>query len=375
MRKPHCQKQGSADSSEPLSAEADSLKDKGARGRQQEAVTMGIKKILSAMAPTFDWIQVEVTSACNAACIYCPRTVYKELWEDRHLPLDDFRNLAPVFEKTRHVHLQGWGEPFLHPDFFEMIAIAKAAGWWVGTTTNGMLLSRDRITRTIQSGLDIIAFSLAGTGEKNDTIRKGTSLKKVLEAIQALNRVKKEMGRLTPQIHVAYMLFRSGMNELEALPSLLEGLGVSEVVVSTLDFVPTEELRKEALIPATLEEYKEVRCVLDRLVEAGREKGLAVHYHLVSPGKRRDICTENVQRALCISADGAVTPCVYRSLRVSGTYYDLQGDRVNCERMVFGNIHERNVKDIWKQESYKAFRCSFREGKIDPACQRCPKIW
>ena len=223
-------------------------------------------------------------------------------------------------------------------------------------------------------GLDIIAFSLAGTGERNDAIRKGTSLKKVLEAIQALNRAKEEMGRLTPEIHVAYMLFRSGMNELEALPSLLEGLGVSQVVVSTLDFVATEELREEGVILVTQEEFEKTRLVLDQLVEAGREKGLSVHYHLVSPAKRREVCTENVQRALCISSDGAVTPCMYRNLRVSGTYYDLQGNRVSCDRMVFGNIHEKNVKDIWKQKSYKAFRRSFRKGELAPTCQKCPKL-
>lgn len=336
---------------------------------------MIIEKLVSLLAPTFDWIQVEVTSACNAACIYCPRTVYRGVWEDRHLPLDTFRKLGPVFEKTRHVHLQGWGEPFLHPDFFDMVAIAKAAGWWVGTTTNGMLLNRDRITRTIESGLDIVAFSLAGTGEKNDVIRKGTSLKKVLEAIRALDRAKKEMGRVKPEIHVAYMLFRSGMNELVALPSLLEGLGVSQVVISTLDFVATEELREEVVIPATQEEFEKTRLALDQLVEAGRDKGLSVHYHLVSPEKRREVCTENVQRALCISSDGAVTPCMYRNLRVSGTYYDLQGKRVNCERMVFGNIHEKNVMDIWKQKSYKAFRRSFCKGDLAPVCQRCPKSW
>jgi len=336
---------------------------------------MLIKKIFSAIVPTFDWIQVEITSACNAACIYCPRTVYRDAWEDRHLPLDAFRQLGPVFEKTRHVHLQGWGEPFLHPDFFDMVAIAKAAGWWVGTTTNGMLLKRDRITRTIESGLDIIAFSLAGTGDRNDAIRKGTSLKKVLETIQAVDRAKKEMGSLTPEIHVAYMLFRSGLGELEKLPFLLQGLGVSQVVVSTLDFVPSDQLREETLIPVTKEEYEKTRPSLDRLVEEGREKDLSVHYHLVSPEKRRDVCTENVERALCISSDGAVTPCMYRNLRVSGTFYDLRGSKVSCARMVFGNIHEKNVMDIWRGESYKAFRRSFRKGQLASTCQECPKIW
>jgi MoaA/NifB/PqqE/SkfB family radical SAM enzyme len=335
---------------------------------------MIIEKLISLLAPTFDWIQVEVTTACNAACVYCPRTVYRPLWEDRHLPLETFKKLIPAFGDTRHVHLQGWGEPFLHPDFFEMVAIAKTEAFQVGTTTNATLLNEERVGKVIESGIDVLAFSLAGTTESNDIIRKGTSLKKVLKAIETLSREKERRGKSGPEIHVAYMLFRSGMAELESLPALLEGLGVSQVVVSTLDFVPTEELRKEAVIPATKEEYEKIRSVLDGLVEAGRAKGLAVHYHLVSPEKRREICTENIQKALCVSSDGAVTPCVYTSLGVSGTCYDLQGKEGTCERMVFGNIGEKKLKDIWKDPCYSAFRRSFCEGELAPTCQKCPKI-
>jgi len=333
------------------------------------------KQLLSLFRQTFDWIQVEVTSHCNALCIYCPRTVFKESWEDRHLSLETFKRLKPVLSRTDLVHLQGWGEPFLNPEFFEIAGFAKQAGCKVGTTTNAMLLNEERIRKVIETGIDILAFSLAGTGESNDIIRKGTSLKKVLKAIETLSREKERQRKTTPEIHMAYMLFRSGMGELNALPSLLEGLGVSQMVISTLDFVPTEELRKEAVIPVTQEEYREVRSVLDRVVEAGRKKGLNVHYHVVSPEKRKDVCTENIQKALCISSDGAVTPCVYTNLRVSGTYYDLQGKKVGYERMVFGNIRERDVKDIWKEKSYEAFRRSFCKGELAPTCQKCPKIW
>jgi MoaA/NifB/PqqE/SkfB family radical SAM enzyme len=165
------------------------------------------------------------------------------------------------------------------------------------------------------------------------------------------------------------------MGELEALPGLLQSLGVSQVVVSTLDFVPTEELRKEAVISATQKEYEGVRSVLDRVVEAGREKGLSVHYHLASPEHRREVCTENIQKALCVSSDGAVTPCVYTNLRVWGTYYNLQGEKVSYERMVFGNIEEKDIKHIWKEKSYAAFRRSFCKGELAATCQKCPKIW
>jgi len=333
------------------------------------------KQLLSLFRHTFDWIQVEVTSHCNALCVYCPRTLFKESWEDRHLSLETFKKLKPVLSRTDLVHLQGWGEPFLNPEFFEMVAFAKRAGCKVGTTTNAMLLNEGTVRKVIDSGLDILAFSLAGTTESNDIIRKGTNLKKVLKSIETLSREKEKRGKTAPEIHVAYMLFRSGMVEVESLPSLLEGVGVSEVVVSTLDFVPTEELRKEAVIPASQKEYDEVRSLLDRLVAAGRQKGLSVHYHLVSPDKRQEVCTENIQKALCISSDGAVTPCVYTNLRVSGTYYDLQGKKVSYERMVFGNIKDKDVKDIWKERSYEAFRRSFCKRELAPTCQKCPKIW
>src|SRR5512139_585643 len=203
------------------------------------------KQLLSLFRQTFDWIQVEVTSHCNALCIYCPRTVFKESWEDRHLSLETFNRLKPVLSRTDLVHLQGWGAPFLNPEFFEIAPFAKKAGCKVGTTTNAMLLNEERIKKVIETGIDILAFSLAGNGERNDIIRKGTSLKKVLKAIETLTREKEKRGKTAPEIHLAYMLFRSGMAELESLPGLLEGLGVSQVVVSTLDFVPTEELRNE----------------------------------------------------------------------------------------------------------------------------------
>jgi MoaA/NifB/PqqE/SkfB family radical SAM enzyme len=335
---------------------------------------MIIEKLLSFFAPSFDWIQVEVTSACNASCIYCPRTVYRDVWEDRHLPLDVFRKLAPAFAKTGHVHLQGWGEPFLHPEFFDMVATAKASGCRVGTTTNGMLLNQDRRARLIESGVDLIAFSLAGTGEKNDVIRKGTSLKRVMETIQALDREKKERGRAKPEIHVAYMLFRSGMGDLENLPILLEGLGVSQVVVSTLDFIPSEDLDDEIILPRNKAEYEELCHSLDALVRAGEQKNIGIHYRLTFPSVRRQVCTENVRRAVCVSSDGAVSACVYTNLQVPGASYLWNGKRESYERMVFGNIMEESLPAIWKKKAYADFRRSFSSGRLASPCRRCPKL-
>src|SRR5512139_1023466 len=97
--------------------------------------------------PSLDWIQVGVTSRCNALCSYCPRTVCGSAWADRDLPIETFSKLLPAFGKTGMVHLQGWGEPFLHPGFFEMVSLTKRAGCAVGTTTNGTLLRHALLER------------------------------------------------------------------------------------------------------------------------------------------------------------------------------------------------------------------------------------
>ena len=342
---------------------------------------LGFKRIFSLFSPGWDWIQVEVTSDCNAACIYCPRTLYKDRWANRHLPLETFKKLVPAFSETRHVHLQGWGEPFLHPDFFEMVAIAKGAGCRVGTTTNGMLLNRETIERVVESRIDIIAFSLAGTGDENDRIRKGTRLAKVLDAMQTLTEEKERQGVETPAIHVAYMLFQSGIGNLRNLPHLLEGCGVSDVVISFLDFIPCEELQSEVIAPATRAEHEELRSCLEEVREDGRLHQLHVHHPLEAMGERKEGCTqnvhgctENVQRAVCIASDGSVSPCVYTNMQVPGACYMPQGEKRQYERMVFGNIQEKALRAIWQEKSYAAFRNSFQKGELSSHCVRCPKL-
>jgi MoaA/NifB/PqqE/SkfB family radical SAM enzyme len=124
-----------------------------------------------------DWIQVEVTSRCNAACWYCPRTCYEQQWLNRTMSMDTFKLVVPALSKTALTYLQGWGEPLLHPDLAAMVRLAKRAGCTVGTTTNGMLLDETGCHRLMDAGLDILAFSLAGTTSAcNDTARGGNQV-------------------------------------------------------------------------------------------------------------------------------------------------------------------------------------------------------
>jgi MoaA/NifB/PqqE/SkfB family radical SAM enzyme len=317
---------------------------------------------------------VEATTYCNAACVYCPHTVYQDSWANRHLKLETFRKLLPPFAQTRLVYLQGWGEPLLHPDFFTMVAMAKNAGCRVGTTTNGMLLDDGQIRRLVECGLDLVAFSLAGVDGDNDIRRRGTRLDHVLSVIETLNRTKENLGSLKPAIHIAYMLLRSGLQDLERLPATFKGLGVSQVVISTLDFVPHRDLAGETLLPEKTREYEELKAQLGELAEVSKSYQLKIHYQLKEPGARRLICPENVERALFVGAAGAVSPCVYANLPVSGVDFMAKGLEQPYRPLTFGNLNALSLAAIWGDQAYANFRRSFYTGVPRGLCQSCPKL-
>jgi MoaA/NifB/PqqE/SkfB family radical SAM enzyme len=339
----------------------------------------------------WDWLQVEVSSQCNAACVYCPTALYRKWGSNLLMSMETYGRLLPAFSRARLVFLQGWGEPFLNPDFFEMVRRAKAAGCQVGTTTSGMLLDKAGCARLVQSGVDVIALSLAGCSATNDMVRKGTRLEHVIDTIRQLNRIKQNEGITSPDIHIAYMLLRSGLDEIDQLPGLLAGSGVSQVVVSTLDFVPAPALEQEALIPSSQDEYASLRSRLDRLVLSGRKSGLEIHCQLVAfegaddaslPAEldftaflpvHQPACSENVQRAAFIAANGDVSPCVFTNLPVASPDAAAVQMGKPYQPLIFGNIHERSLEDIWRAGAYRAFRRSHCSGNLEAPCQGCLK--
>lgn len=326
------------------------------------------------LAPSWDWVQVEVTTHCQAACTYCPRTVYRASWEDRHISLETFRRLLPDLKWARLVYLQGWGEPFLHPEFFTMAALAKEAGCRVGATTNGMLLDAALGARIVESGLDVLAFSLAGLGERNDRVRRGTRFATVLENIRLLERLKKRRGASRPVLHLAYMLLGSGLPDLALLPEALAGSGVEQVVVSTLDFAATSELAEESLRLAGPGEYRDLIFELDDLAARGRRRGLTISHYLAPPGRLWPQCPENAGRAAVVAADGLVSPCVYLNLPVAGeTSVGLGGEQPYV-RQGFGHLPLHSLGDLWRLSAYRSFRRDLRRGALPAWCRNCLKV-
>ncbi|MGD8881315.1 MAG: radical SAM protein [Desulfobacterales bacterium] len=335
---------------------------------------MFFERLIPNNYPQLDWIQVEISSYCNASCFYCPHSTYRVNWQNRYLSMESFHNLIPAFRKTALVYLQGWGEPFTHPRFFEMLKIAKAAGCMVGTTTNGTLLGRETIEKMVSEGLDVIGFSLAGVDEKNDRIRKGTRIKKVLECIEEIHRAKDKFGTDNPQIHIAYMLLRSGLDDLEKLPIFLGNTGAAQIVVSSLSYIVSPEMETESVLVCGKEEYLELK---DRLLEVKREadnQGIDVHFHIVPPVQKKFCCSENIPRAVVVGSDGSLSPCVMKQIPVRGdNFYYANGKKNFQQNLSFGNVQTESLKTIWHRKEYRKVINKFRKREAPSFCQSCLK--
>jgi MoaA/NifB/PqqE/SkfB family radical SAM enzyme len=335
---------------------------------------MFLSRFFQKSYPTLDWIQVEVSSYCNANCIYCPHTAYRNHWQNRYLPLEVFENLIPAFAKAKLVYLQGWGEPFTHPHFFDMLRFAKESGCMVGTTSNATLLSRKSIESLINEGIDVIGFSLAGVDEKNDSIREGTRIRKVLDCIDEIHRVKHKYGIDSPKIHVAYMLMRSRLEDLDRLPRFLGNAGVSETVVSSLSLVVSPEMEAEAALANSETEYLELRSRLAEVKETSAKEGAAVYFHIVPPLVKKFACGENIGSAIVIGSDGSVCPCVMKQIPVNGkNFHYFRGQKCRLENLAFGNLSEDSLNDICHLKAYREIVRDFLRDIPPKACQSCLK--
>jgi MoaA/NifB/PqqE/SkfB family radical SAM enzyme len=300
--------------------------------------------------------------------------VYRRSWRNRHLALETFRLLVPDLKRVSLVYLQGWGEPFLNPDFFTFVALAKQAGCRVGATTNGALFTEALIAQVVKSGMDVVAFSLAGCGDTHDVWRQGTQFTHVLEAIRALQEYQRRSGKSAPEVHVAYLLLRSGLPDLEQLPEALRGLGISQVVISTLDLVAAPELEVEALAWASPQEYAEITARLEEVAARCARQGLALHYPRPPSGPKSPTCPENVQNALVVSAAGDVSPCVFTNLSATGVSHYYHGGQYPLQPLIWGNVRDHSLQEIWRQPAYVGFRASFQRGSPLLPCQHCLKL-
>lgn len=313
----------------------------------------------------FDCVQIEVSSFCPGECQYCPHTVNREKWTQKHMSAQTFARLWPLLRISERAHLQGWGEPLLQTRFFDMVKLARKAGCEVSTTTCGIKMDEDIASSIVKSGMDIIAFSLTGTDSLSNSNRKNIDFEKVCSAIKILDTArKKNPGDTKLEIHLAYLLLADRIESVSSLPQLMDKLNIDAAVVSTLDFIAIPEHKNLAFAAHDFEKIKIAESILLKASEIAQKYGRQIYFSLPSltPNAAEGGCRENILHTLYINTEGDLSPCVY---------LNVQGE--NERTKVYGNVNDNDVLNIWDELDYRQFRNRLESGEPDSACLVCPK--
>ena len=111
------------------------------------------------------YVQIEPVGQCNLRCQMCAIQFRRDgppFGPLAFMRFDDFTRLIDEFAGLRELHLQGVGEPMMHPRFFDMVAYASGRGIRVSTNSNLTLLNARRAEACVTSGLDCLHVSIDG---------------------------------------------------------------------------------------------------------------------------------------------------------------------------------------------------------------------
>jgi len=284
-------------------------------------------------------ISIEPINRCNLCCPECP-TGNRSLQRDKEVMqwsiftkvIDE---LAPsLFWATLYFQ----GEPFLHPQFQEMIHYCHNKNIFTYTSSNGQLIDSETAKKTVESGLDKIVISVDGlTQEVYQQYRRGGSLQKVIEAIQYLSYWKKELQRKTPIIKAQFIVMKHNEFQLHDVKGTALSWGADSVSLKTAQI---EFGRIEQLVPS---QKKYARYV----------KASDGSWQLKK--RMRNRCWRQWSSAV-IAANGDVLPCCF----------DKNGEHV------FGNMERESFFEIWNGKKANLFRESIRSDRKSIAiCKNC----
>ncbi|NEX21710.1 radical SAM protein [Thiorhodococcus mannitoliphagus] len=186
---------------------------------------------------------VEPTNICNfrcAPCVHGSENTRSDLKPLRHMTMALYGKLISELREwsgppLKLLRLAMLGEPFINPDFIEMVRLAKEArvAERVDTFSNGSLLSGDVAERLVDVGIDSIRFSIyAVTPDRHlDVTGSRCAIEEIRNNIKRLRDIRDAKGRCAPCIFVKMFDAYGDENNLfyEMYEGIADEIGLEKV--------------------------------------------------------------------------------------------------------------------------------------------------
>ena len=182
-------------------------------------------------------LQIEPSSLCNLKCALCP--IAEGLDREAGLMrLDLFRKIIDQIGAYLFlIMLWDWGEPFLNPHIYDMIACAKRRGIKVVSSSNGHIFDKQQhAEQLVASGIDSIIFAVDGICQETyEQYRKSGNVETVFSGLSKVVAAKRAMNSKTPFINLRFIVMKHNEHEVPQLKTLARNLGVDALTLKTLN--------------------------------------------------------------------------------------------------------------------------------------------
>jgi radical SAM protein with 4Fe4S-binding SPASM domain len=283
-------------------------------------------------------ISMEPTTACNLRCPQCPSGLRSFTRPTGMLSKDLNKKVIDELKSTlTYITYYFQGEPYLNPDFLDMVRDASDANIYTATSTNAHYLNPDNALRTVESGLKRLIISIDGTTQESfEKYRVGGNLNRVLDGTKNLIEARKKKGK-GPFIIWQFIVFDHNEKEIPKIKQLAREIGVDQLRIKTAQIYDFET--SNTLIPKNSK--------YSRYVKKG--DGYVIKNKLLNQCWR-------MWQGCVVTWDGKVVPCCF--------------DKDASHRL--GELNNQRFHDIWNSPSYQSFRTLILKSRknID-ICQNC----
>ncbi len=324
------------------------------------------------------YVQIEPVGQCNLRCTMCPIQFRQDgppFGPPAFMDFSVFTRLVDGFDGLDHLHLQGLGEPMMHPRFFDMVAYAVGKSTRVTTNTNLTLINAKRAEQCISSGLDTIHVSIDGaTAETYERIRLRAKFERVLRNLEMVLDARERAKSRLPHLHMVMVIMKQNLHELPDLIRLARRWSMEEIFVQHLSHDFQESTLPEHYRP--MREYVDEQTLLtedpariDRFFGEARRVAEGSGIRLRLPRTRaKPYPPGTTGRERC-------------SWPWTGAYISYQGYAMPCcmvstpDRANFGKMAEQGVEQTWNNPAYQSFRDQLASDKPPEICSSCSLYW
>ena len=292
-------------------------------------------------------VSIEPTTACNLRCPECPSGLRAFSRATGNLKEDFFRKtIDELYRDLIYLIFYFQGEPYINPNFLDMVQYAHRKGIYTITSTNGHFLNDENARKTIESGLDRLIISVDGTTQEvYENYRKAGKLDVVLQGARNVVKWKKKLQAKSPHIIFQFLVVKPNQHQIPEIHRLAEEIGIDEVKLKTAQVYDYKN--GHPLIP-TIDKYARYEQTEDGQFRVKNE--LLNH------------CWK-LWHSCVITWDGKVVPCCF--------------DKDAEHRL--GDLQTQSFQELWSGPAYHQFRQQILNGRnqID-ICTNCTegcKVW